>query len=254
MHRRSRYRRRTLAALGFLASVVALAALLTGGIVESSTPRSDVAGARAEPKTQTETEDSAQKDAPSLGESLKEAAEAQVRAEAKAEAERKARAEAKAEAERKARAEAKAEAEAEAERKAEARREAEAQREAEAERRAAAEREEAAEAAARSAERAESDPRAVARELMADYGWGEEQFSCLDQLWTRESNWDYTAENPTSGAYGIPQSLPPEKMAEFGEDYRTNPITQIEWGLSYIDDTYGTPCSAWSHSEATNWY
>lgn len=114
---------------------------------------------------------------------------------------------------------------------------------------------EAAEAAAdRSLERAVADPKAAARTLMAEYGWGEDQFSCLDSLWTKESNWQHDARNPSSGAYGIPQSLPAEKMATAGADYLTNPVTQIEWGLGYINDTYGTPCSALGHSQATNWY
>lgn len=145
----------------------------------------------------------------------------------------------------------------------EARKAAEAQRKAEAEakrraelkaQREAEQRAEAAAEAQRSLERAREDPQSAARTLMADYGWGEDEFSCLDSLWTKESNWQYDAENPSSGAYGIPQSLPAEKMAEFGSDYLTNPVTQIKWGLSYINDVYGTPCSAWSHSQATNWY
>lgn len=151
---------------------------------------------------------------------------------------------------------ARAAAEAAAQERAEA--EAKAKAEAEAKAKAAADesarRQAALDDAARSADRAQADPKSAARALMADYGWGEDQFSCLDSLWTRESNWKYNAENPSSGAYGIPQSLPASKMAEFGDDYRTNPITQIKWGLSYIDDRYGTPCSAWGHSESVGWY
>lgn len=99
-----------------------------------------------------------------------------------------------------------------------------------------------------------SDPKSAARAMIADYGWGGDQFECLDLLWTRESDWTYTATNPSSGAYGIPQSLPGDKMASAGDDWRTNPVTQIRWGLGYIDERYGTPCSAWGHSEATGWY
>ncbi len=109
----------------------------------------------------------------------------------------------------------------------------------------------AAEEATRSAQR---DPRPLARTMAAERGWGEEQFSCLDSLWTKESGWDYAADNPTSSAYGIPQALPGSKMASAGADWETNPITQIAWGLGYIDARYGTPCSAWSHSKANNWY
>ncbi len=85
------------------------------------------------------------------------------------------------------------------------------------------------------------------------YGWGSDQFSCLESLWTKESGWDYQAYNP-SGATGIPQSLPGSKMATFGDDWQTNAATQIAWGLDYISRGYGTPCSAWGHSQATNWY
>ncbi len=79
---------------------------------------------------------------------------------------------------------------------------------------------------------------------MAAAGWSDEQFRCLDRLWTKESNWKVTADNPTSSAYGIPQALPGRKMASAGADGRTNPATQITWGLRYIADRYGTPCSA----------
>lgn len=103
-------------------------------------------------------------------------------------------------------------------------------------------------------ERAQSDPQAAGRLLAADRGWEGEQFECLDSLWTKESGWRWDADNPTSDAYGIPQSLPGSKMASVGSDWETNPITQIKWGLEYISATYGTPCSAWSKSQASNWY
>jgi hypothetical protein len=90
--------------------------------------------------------------------------------------------------------------------------------------------------------------------MLADFGFADSQFSCLNSLWTRESNWLYTATNSSSGAYGIPQALPASKMATVGADYRTNPLTQIKWGLGYIKDVYGTPCGAWAHSQATGWY
>lgn len=98
-----------------------------------------------------------------------------------------------------------------------------------------------------------TNPRDIALLMLADYGWTD-QFSCLDQLYISESNWDPAATNPTSGAYGIPQSLPAEKMATAGADWRTNPATQIAWGLDYIHLNYGSPCSAWSFKEANNWY
>jgi hypothetical protein len=98
------------------------------------------------------------------------------------------------------------------------------------------------------------DPRQIAAAMLPAYGWDSSQFSCLDALWVSESDWNTYAENPTSGAYGIPQSLPPEKMASAGADWRTNPATQISWGLNYIRLSYGTPCSAWSFKQANNWY
>lgn len=102
--------------------------------------------------------------------------------------------------------------------------------------------------------RAQSDPRAVGRLLVADRGWGTEQYGCLESLWTKESGWSWNADNPSSSAYGIPQALPGSKMSSFGSDWATNPVTQIKWGLNYISARYGTPCSAWGHSQAVNWY
>ncbi|WP_235535331.1 ubiquitin-like domain-containing protein [Oerskovia sp. Root918] len=96
--------------------------------------------------------------------------------------------------------------------------------------------------------------REVGRQLVAARGWGSDQFACLDKLWTKESNWNSSATNPSSGAFGIPQSLPASKMASAGADWRTNPATQITWGLNYIAGSYGTPCAAWGHSQASNWY
>ncbi len=97
------------------------------------------------------------------------------------------------------------------------------------------------------------DARSIARQLLAARGWSG-QFGCLDALWQRESNWNHRAMNPSSGAYGIPQSLPASKMASAGSDWRTNPATQIRWGLSYIASRYGTPCGAWGHSQSNGWY
>src|SRR6478735_3936615 len=125
---------------------------------------------------------------------------------------------------------------------------------------AEAQRQAAAHQAARDAQRqsvatnAKQDPKAAARAMLAEFGFADSQFSCLSSLWTRESNWLYTATNRSSGAYGIPQSLPASKMASAGADYRTNPVTQIRWGLGYIKQVYGTPCAAWAHSQSTGWY
>ncbi|MBB5786028.1 hypothetical protein [Jiangella mangrovi] len=225
MHRRRRRLRRVSVGLGILASITVLATLFTGWLVDSTgSATTAVTAERHQQAALPEVGAKAQApERPSLERDLAAAAEAQVQAE-------EAAAQAKAEAEAKAKAEAEAAAAAEAERQA------------------------AAEAAARSLERAIDDPQSAARTLMADYGWGDDQFQCLDNLWTRESNWRHTAENPSSGAYGIPQSLPADKMSRFGDDYRTNPVTQIEWGLWYIEGRYGTPCGAWAHSEDVGWY
>ncbi len=98
------------------------------------------------------------------------------------------------------------------------------------------------------------DAKSIARTMVANRGWSSSEFTCLDNLWTRESNWNPAADNPTSSAYGIPQALPGSKMATAGADWQTNPATQISWGLGYIADRYGDPCGAWSHFQAHNWY
>lgn len=95
---------------------------------------------------------------------------------------------------------------------------------------------------------------AIGHELVMARGWGEDQYSCLVALYNRESHWNVYAGNPISGAYGIPQALPGTKMASAGADWQTNPRTQITWGLGYIAARYGTPCGAWSHSQAKGWY
>jgi hypothetical protein len=96
-------------------------------------------------------------------------------------------------------------------------------------------------------------PRQIAQQILAARGESG-QFSCLDSLWARESGWNVYAQNPGSGAYGIPQALPGSKMASAGPDWQSNAATQIKWGLSYIDSIYGSPCAAWAHSQATGWY
>jgi resuscitation-promoting factor RpfB len=96
--------------------------------------------------------------------------------------------------------------------------------------------------------------RAIGRDMVLARGWDEDQWVCLDALWTKESNWRVDAANPSSSAYGIPQALPGSKMATAGADWQTNPATQITWGLGYIAGRYGTPCAAWAHSKARNWY
>jgi hypothetical protein len=95
---------------------------------------------------------------------------------------------------------------------------------------------------------------AIAYDMVLARGWGDDQFSCLVALWNKESGWRVNAYNASSGAYGIPQSLPGNKMASAGADWETNPATQISWGLGYIAGRYGTPCGAWDHSTRVGWY
>jgi hypothetical protein len=83
---------------------------------------------------------------------------------------------------------------------------------------------------------------------------GKRQFACLDNLFTRESHWNPYAQNKSSGAYGIPQALPGSKMSSEGSDWRTNPLTQVKWGIKYVESRYGSACGAWRHSELNGWY
>ena len=98
---------------------------------------------------------------------------------------------------------------------------------------------------------------AYARSVLGNYGWGSDQMdACLVPLWNGESGWRWNALNRSSGAYGIPQALPASKMASAGMDYQTNAATQVNWGLSYIKSSYGSPCSAWAkwNSRSPHWY
>jgi len=121
---------------------------------------------------------------------------------------------------------------------------------------AAAEQAAAAEAARKqAAANTPAGAKATASSLAASkYGWGADQFGCLDSLWTKESGWNYQAVNANGGATGIPQALPGSKMGTIAADWRTNATTQITWGLQYISQSYGTPCAAWAHSQASNFY
>ena len=130
-----------------------------------------------------------------------------------------------------------------------------------AEKKAAEQRKKAAEQRKRKAaqerlEAVQADPKPVAQEIMREYGFGDDQWSCLAYLWTGESDWRWDATNPSSGAYGIPQSLPASKMASAGADWKTNPETQIRWGLDYIKQSYGSPCGAMNfwNSQNPHWY
>ena len=100
-----------------------------------------------------------------------------------------------------------------------------------------------------------SDPKEMARQILKNkFGYGSNQFQCFNNIIMRESMWKIDATNPSSGAYGIPQALPGSKMASEGSDWRTNPATQIIWGVKYMKDRYGSPCAAWSFKAAKGWY
>jgi hypothetical protein len=107
-------------------------------------------------------------------------------------------------------------------------------------------------AMAEKVELSSADPRDIARALMPQFGFSADEFGCLDSLWTKESGWRVDADNPSSSAYGIPQAL--TATHDLAADYMTNPVSQIEWGLGYIRDRYGSPCGAWGHSQSTGWY
>jgi hypothetical protein len=90
--------------------------------------------------------------------------------------------------------------------------------------------------------------------LLNEYGMGTTQFTCLNKLWTRESHWNYKAHNYRSGAHGIAQAFPADKMEVISTDWRTNPVTQIRWGIRYIDIRYDTPCKAWAQWQRRHSY
>ncbi len=94
----------------------------------------------------------------------------------------------------------------------------------------------------------------IACQLLPSFGFSTSEMSALVPMWNNESGWNENAENPSSGAYGIPQALPGDKMASVAPDWQTNPATQIKWGLGYIKDRYGTPSQAWAFWQANNWY
>ena len=95
----------------------------------------------------------------------------------------------------------------------------------------------------------------VAKSILLDeYGFSEKEYKCLNTLWTKESHWNYKARNKSSGAHGIAQALPASKMNVVSTDWRTNPVTQIRWGLRYISIRYETPCKALAKHKRSNYY
>ncbi|MFJ3877832.1 transglycosylase SLT domain-containing protein [Streptomyces sp. NPDC090077] len=100
------------------------------------------------------------------------------------------------------------------------------------------------------AQAAPSGAKAIAQQMIKDPA----QFAAFDKIVTHESGWDYTATNSSSGAYGLVQALPASKMSSAGSDWKTNPATQIKWGLDYMNERYGSPVEAWNFWQANHWY
>jgi hypothetical protein len=80
------------------------------------------------------------------------------------------------------------------------------------------------------------------------------QAKCLLDLWNAESGWNIYAINKATGAFGIPQALPANRMRSAGPNWVNDPATQIRWGLTYIQQRYGGPCNAWQHFRRFHWY
>ncbi|MET9318693.1 transglycosylase SLT domain-containing protein [Streptomyces sp. NPDC003038] len=100
------------------------------------------------------------------------------------------------------------------------------------------------------AQAAPTSAKAIAQQMIKDPA----QFAAFNKIISRESGWDHTATNPSSGAYGLVQALPASKMASAGSDWKTNPATQIKWGLDYMNDRYGSPVGAWNFWQSHHWY
>ncbi|MFF3936383.1 aggregation-promoting factor C-terminal-like domain-containing protein [Streptomyces phaeofaciens] len=94
-----------------------------------------------------------------------------------------------------------------------------------------------------------AEVQAIARQMVPSG-----QFQCFSNIVDHESTWNYRAVNPTSGAYGLVQAYPGSKMSSAGADWRTNPATQIKWGLNYMNERYGSPCDAWAFWQANGSY
>jgi hypothetical protein len=96
--------------------------------------------------------------------------------------------------------------------------------------------------------------KAEAMEALKAEGYGPAEYEALSKIIDHESDWNPKATNPSSGAYGLFQALPASKMSSAGPDWRTNPKTQIEWGLKYIKERYGSPSAAWAFWQKHRWY
>jgi hypothetical protein len=105
-------------------------------------------------------------------------------------------------------------------------------------------------APAQAATTSASSTQAIAHKMIPDAA----QFNAFSKIVSHESGWNPSATNSSSGAYGLVQALPGSKMASAGSDWKTNPATQIKWGLDYMNSRYGSPTAAWSFWQANGWY
>ncbi|RKE17089.1 lytic transglycosylase domain-containing protein [Streptomyces sp. TLI_171] len=245
---------------GVATLAVAGTATLALALPQDSTPASASSVAAGAPQLASDAlpqADASQSAADRAAADASAAASESARAEAEAQAAASASAQASASASAQAEADAKAKAEAAAKAKAEAAAKASASAS------AAAKAKAAAEAASRSQQRqalpsstpsaAQSvfsgTPQQIAAQIVPAG-----QLQCFSNIVERESSWNVHATNPSSGAYGLMQALPGSKMASVGSDWRDNPVTQIKWGLQYMNETYGSPCAAWTFWQSHNWY
>jgi hypothetical protein len=95
-----------------------------------------------------------------------------------------------------------------------------------------------------------TNAQAIARQMIPDAT----QYEAFNKIVSHESGWNVHATNASSGAYGLVQALPGSKMASAGADWKTNPATQIKWGLNYMNSRYGSPAAAWNFWSTHHWY
>ncbi|MFJ5259451.1 transglycosylase SLT domain-containing protein [Streptomyces sp. NPDC088387] len=95
-----------------------------------------------------------------------------------------------------------------------------------------------------------TEAKAIAKKMIPNNS----QYNAFSKIVEHESGWDVDASNSSSGAYGLVQALPGSKMSSAGSDWKTNAATQIEWGLDYMNDRYGSPVGAWNFWQANGWY
>ncbi|MBU7599741.1 transglycosylase SLT domain-containing protein [Streptomyces sp. P38-E01] len=86
---------------------------------------------------------------------------------------------------------------------------------------------------------------ADAQQAARDATDSDRQYECFSRIVEQESDWDHTAQDPESDAYGLLQADPENGLADAGSDWRTNPATQVQWAVQWLDERYGSTCAAW---------